>query len=646
MMKKTISMILFLLILSPIIYGQEITNPEVILDRHAKAIGGMEAIKKFKSMHYEADVKLGTLKGTAELYLDKTWMTEMGVGEGPTTREVHIDYPANAIMKMDISVMKIEEGVFNGEYWIKDQTGTVRNMVGEERKQFVTDMLIGTYEYLLDPNLRESFEFLGEEEFDDRPCYAMNFLPYEGEPILLYFDAESYLMVGSKSTVQGIPVTSTYSDWRKADGLETPFVTVQDLGNPLLLTTITITGINVNEEIPEVVFVPPASGSKQYRFADSLDSTSLKFTLNVHHIYIPVYVNGEGPFMFLLDSGAGMTMINKSLADSIGLKDAGNLPAVGVGGIDVGNFVKIDSLRLGRLTLLDFAAGALDLGFAEQMLIEPIDGILGYDLFSRLIVDIDYPDEILSVYDPEAGIYKGGADTVTCEIETNHPVVEAYVNDTVPGRFRFDTGSQNFLDLNTPFVEEHDLLSHVVRELGKFPMLGIGGTSETTLAILKSFKIGDISLDNVITGFSNVETGIFAAENIDGNVGGGILKLFDIGFDYPNNRIYLTKPPGAEIDQGLVTTGIIVDEKDGNFNVFRILNGTPAEESGLKNGDRIVAINGVAVEGKKMQEVYDLLHGQEGDTITVQVDRDGKKYEYNLALENLFDTKTKDGNGE
>lgn len=637
-MKKTITAILFLFILTPIIYGQEIT-PETILDRHAKAIGGMQAIKKFKTMHYQANVKLGTLEGSAEIYLAKNWDTEMGVGEGPTTREVNIDYPANAIMKMDIAIMKVEEGVYNGEYWIKDQTGTVRDMVGEERKQFVTDMFMSTYDYILDPNLRKSFEYVGTEDFDGKPCYIMKFMPYEGEPITLYFDVDNYLIVGSKSAVQGIPVTSTYTDWRKADGLSVPFVTVQDLGNPMLLTTITLTGITVNEEVPEAVFIPPSSGSKQYRFSNGMDSTNLKFTLNVHHIYVPVYVNGSGPFMFILDSGAGMSMVEKKVADSLGLKDAGNLPAVGVGGVDVGNFVKIDSLRLGNLTLLDFAAGALDLTFGGQMSIEPIDGILGYDLFSRLVVDVNYPGEMLSVFDPEANIYKGGADTVDCEIETNHPVVNCYVNDTVPGRFRFDTGSQNFLDLNTPYVEEYDLLSTVEKELGKFPMLGIGGTSETTLAILKSFTIGKTRLDNVITGFSNVETGIFAAENIDGNVGGGILKLFDIGFDYPNNKIYLTKSPDAEIEQGLVTTGIIIDEKDGNFNVYKILNGTPAEESGLKNGDKIIAVNGTSVEGKKMQEVYDLLNGEEGDTITVQAERDGKKSEYSLTLENLINTK-------
>ncbi|MBD3218852.1 MAG: PDZ domain-containing protein, partial [candidate division Zixibacteria bacterium] len=370
------------------------------------------------------------------------------------------------------------------------------------------------------------------------------------------------------------------------------------------------------------------------------DSGSLEFTLNIHHIYIQVYVNGAGPFWFLLDSGAGMSILEKRIADSLGMEDAGNLPAIGVGGIDVGNFVKADSLKLGNVTLLDFAAGALDLSFADNMLVQPIQGILGYDLFSRLIVDIDYPANLITIYDPKADIYPGRADTLELEIETNHPVIKAFVNDSIEGRFRFDTGSSNFLDLNAPFVKKNNLLDNVVKELGTFPIMGIGGESESTIAILPAFTIGKYRLDNLMTGFNQMETGIFAAENIDGNIGGGIMKWFALGFDYPENKLYLTKIVEDDSDDAIISSGLLLKPEGDGFVVYKIIEGTPAADSGLQENDKLIAVNGEKVAGLKPDAVYEMLDGDEGDLVTIEYEREGESIEVQLELEDL--TKLKD----
>ncbi|NIP43754.1 MAG: PDZ domain-containing protein [candidate division Zixibacteria bacterium] len=381
--------------------------------------------------------------------------------------------------------------------------------------------------------------------------------------------------------------------------------------------------------------MPPVKEIDKFKFSNNADSSALEFKLNIHHIYVPVHVNGAGPFWFLLDSGAGMTILEKRIADSLGMEDAGNLPAVGVGGIDVGNFVKVDSLKIGNVTLYDFAAGALDFSFAEEMLVEPIQGILGYDLFSSLIVDIDYPANIITIYNPKAGIYPGRADTLQLEIESNHPVIKAVVNDSIEGRFRFDTGSQNFLDLNSPFVKKYKLLDQVEKELGTFPIMGIGGESESTLAILPSFTIGKYRLDDLITGFNLMESGILAAEHIDGNVGGGLMKWFALGFDYPDKKLYLTKVAEDDTGDGIISTGMIIKSEGDGFVVYRIIKGTPAAESGLQENDRLIAVNGTNVNGMNFDDVYDMLDGEEGDIVTIRYERDGQESQVELKLEDI-----------
>lgn len=331
-----------------------------------------------------------------------------------------------------------------------------------------------------------------------------------------------------------------------------------------------------------------------------------------------------------------MSIVGKHLADSLGLEDAGNMPAAGIGGVDVGNFVRIDSLKLGELTLYDMTSGSLDLAVFNEIVIAPMDGIIGYDLFSRLIVDVDYENQILSVYDPVLSKFPGGDDTVKCEIESNHPVIYASVNDSIKGRFRFDTGSQSYLDLNAPFVRKYELLENAKKKIGSFPLIGIGGTTESNLAVLNSFTIGESRIENVLTGFYDADSGIFSAENIDGNVGGGIISMFRVAFDYPNYRIYLTKYADAQMGDALITSGILLKKTKDDIKIFKVIPGTPAEEAGLKEGDRLIEINKTKTEGMILKDIYELLDGEVGDKINLKIRREGKERKFKLVLKDLI----------
>jgi predicted aspartyl protease len=50
-------------------------------------------------------------------------------------------------------------------------------------------------------------------------------------------------------------------------------------------------------------------------------------------LLIPVTVNGQGPFLFVLDTGATRTMLDRGLADRLQLQSEGHRPGQGTGGI-------------------------------------------------------------------------------------------------------------------------------------------------------------------------------------------------------------------------------------------------------------------------------------------------------------------------
>jgi hypothetical protein len=587
-----------------------------ILDQHMQALGGRENLARFESFHYVADLKMGGMNGKAEMYYEK---------------------PGKVLLKADLSVFKIAQGLYNGKYWMKDQTGTLRELSGYELKMFKTELYISSYEYLLNDDIRKHFSYEGDVEFDGRQCHKLVFAPPDGDRTELFIDNQDYLVAGTYLKVQGLPIKVTYSDWRRVEGVKFPFRTVQDMGNPLLMTVIEVTGLEMNTDIPDAVFIPPTTATADHVFEDDDLMTDAPLRRSIHHIYVPLKINGQGPFMFLLDSGAGMTIVGRRIADSLGLKDIGNMPAAGVGGIEVANFCRIDSLRVGELTMFDLTGGVLDLSFFNTIALIPLDGILGYDLFAQLIVEIDYEDKELKIYDPRSDKFKGGEDTLDIRVESNHPIVTSTINDSINGQFRMDTGSHNFLDLNTPLVRKYKLLENVNEKLGEMPLLGIGGSSKSTLAYLNSFSMGDYRLTKVLTGFNVADSGIFSAENVDGNIGGGILSMFKIAFDYPEQKVYLTKYEEAEESGSeFISSGIVLRKSDGIIEIFRVMPGTPAEEIGLQESDRLISIEGEKLTEKSLKEVYDLLSGDEGDKFWIEYERDSRTRKAQLQLKKIY----------
>ncbi|MEQ8857022.1 MAG: S41 family peptidase [Pseudomonadales bacterium] len=65
--------------------------------------------------------------------------------------------------------------------------------------------------------------------------------------------------------------------------------------------------------------------------------------------------------------------------------------------------------------------------------------------------------------------------------------------------------------------------------------------------------------------------------------------------------------------------GIELGISDGYFTVIAPIDGTPAERAGLQAGDRIVAIDGETLRGRKLIEVVERLRGTPGSSVTLNI---------------------------
>lgn len=108
-------------------------------------------------------------------------------------------------------------------------------------------------------------------------------------------------------------------------------------------------------------------------------------------LVVPVHLNGEGPYAFVLDTGATLTCVDQVLADSLELPESAGQVGIGAGiqGSGRMRLVSVDSLRLGATSAYDLTACTLDLAQLETAGLD-VDGLLGLNFLKAFRMTLDF----------------------------------------------------------------------------------------------------------------------------------------------------------------------------------------------------------------------------------------------------------------
>src|SRR3989442_15689553 len=109
-------------------------------------------------------------------------------------------------------------------------------------------------------------------------------------------------------------------------------------------------------------------------------------------ILLPVRVNGDGPFEFILDTGAGTSLLSSDLAKKLKIKIISTKEGQSAGGKISVSLAKVDSLALGHVKLDDVDVGIVDLSNIAKTIGTKIDGDVGYNFLKHFRIAIDYHD--------------------------------------------------------------------------------------------------------------------------------------------------------------------------------------------------------------------------------------------------------------
>jgi hypothetical protein len=123
-------------------------------------------------------------------------------------------------------------------------------------------------------------------------------------------------------------------------------------------------------------------------------------------VFVPVYIQGEGPFDFVLDTGASRSVIDEAVSaqfDFPEVEDAGDV--TGVGGTAMVNLIEVQEWRMGEhITLPESRVTTFPLfedreaAEIEGQLGREFQGLLGSDILSHFgTVTIDFDEGRLTV---------------------------------------------------------------------------------------------------------------------------------------------------------------------------------------------------------------------------------------------------------
>ncbi len=149
------------------------------------------------------------------------------------------------------------------------------------------------------------------------------------------------------------------------------------------------------------------------------------------HFVVEVMLDGKGPYRFILDTGAPLTIINSKTAKEAGLtKKAGGGGLLGAfGGM---NQVEVPTMELGSVKAAKTTAVVMDhptvqaISDAFKKESGPIEGLIGFPFFARYSMTVDYQKKELT-FTPNG--YKPGdymadmMDSLTKLDERNKPRV-------------------------------------------------------------------------------------------------------------------------------------------------------------------------------------------------------------------------------
>jgi hypothetical protein len=289
--------------------------------------------------------------------------------------------------------------------------------------------------------------------------------------------------------------------------------------------------------------------------------------------------------------------------------------------------------------------GGLRLGDREVVMQNMPGGelcILGMGTLRQFVVELDYDAPALRLY-PSA-MYPRSATTeiVPFTDEDIGPVVTATVTlpkgERIQVRMVVDTGGGRPAGyLSKSFIDKHSLMGKVSKTVPYFWSDVMDNQQPRVLATrMDELSLGSFKLPRPMF-FLAQAPGFGGGTEHEGLLCPDFIRRFKVALDYPRQRLILDASPHSHDEAPFDASGTLIYRKmrKDAYRVFRVIEGSPAAEAGLRPDDIVLELDGKVAAQLSQFEIIKALT-RAGNVCVLRIQRGVDILTVNLKLRTMI----------
>jgi hypothetical protein len=233
------------------------------------------------------------------------------------------------------------------------------------------------------------------------------------------------------------------------------------------------------------------------------------------------------PLNFLLDTGAGVSVVNLGTAEKLGLQLGKRVSVQGVGAESAGYWPQRLSATIEHVTLpRDYLA--VDLNELSGACKCHVDGLIGADFFQGWVIQVDFKDRkvrFLAASEP-------AGESIPLRVRHGALQVPVSVNNAAPGWARLDTGCAS----NLQWTKTGKVAGNLRTPNGDSREIAVGLAGVSIPLEKGTIQLGSSRFENVSIGVH--AKAVFRGEA--GLLGSGLLSRFErVTIDTRSGHLFL-----------------------------------------------------------------------------------------------------------
>ncbi|MBP9070401.1 MAG: PDZ domain-containing protein [Bacteroidia bacterium] len=233
------------------------------------------------------------------------------------------------------------------------------------------------------------------------------------------------------------------------------------------------------------------------------------------------------------------------------------------------------------------------------------DGIIGWNLFKNKVIEIDYINEKMRVFDPDKFTIEDDFQCIPLDFIDGKIYLKAELKlkegSLIEGKYMFDLGFGGAIQLFDRVARPYKL-DLIIKDQEKFLVYNTtlySDRSEGGIFRAASLKIGSIAMKEPIIRYYN--NNVFKEDSCDflGLIGNEFFEKFRVFIDFRKGMLYLK--PNVKFNERMMYTNIgfvTVNRTDVNegATVKGVSLNSDADKAGIRLGDMVTHINGTSVK--------------------------------------------------